>query len=250
MEKFVAEFLSIVMLGAFLLIVSLIGFLIKKIIQALFGKDFFVKNKDNNADLEKSCIKPKCKNSKKRNKKFNIEEIISCLSCVLGFVSTFAICSYYNDWSEEVWINIIGFPLQIIVGSLVLGLIIFCLLWIIYFLLCKIFSVLKILPHKNYHILGYISFFYLFFVTFILSENAYAHYEILRWLITCFSAWTFVNIYNKNVHSFWLLIFAAITILFNPIVKIELEQDVWMMIDFITLIIFLVYAIKNKNTNA
>lgn len=46
MDKMIAEFLSIAMLGAFLFAVFFIGGVIKKRIESRFGKDFFIKNKD------------------------------------------------------------------------------------------------------------------------------------------------------------------------------------------------------------
>lgn len=68
MDKMIAEFLSIALLGAFLFVVFFIGSIIKKEIQKRFGDDFFTKNND---IIRKSVI------------------AIAVSLCVIGFIIGF-----------------------------------------------------------------------------------------------------------------------------------------------------------------
>ncbi len=106
---------------------------------------------------------------------------------------------------------------------------------------------IKTLPKTNYHILGYISYCYLIFIFLISLDDKIeiGYYEVLRWLVTSFTAWTAFRIYKVNNQSKWLLLFSAISILFNPIIKITFEKEVWLFIDIATIIILTIYAIKN-----
>ncbi len=73
----------------------------------------------------------------------------------------------------------------------------------------------------------------------------YSYYQILRWMVTICAGLFCFNCYNKNTTLF--IVFFIIAILFNPVVPIYLDKDVWRIIDIITAIIFFIYAIKNKN---
>ena len=112
----------------------------------------------------------------------------------------------------------------------------------------KVFKFFLKLPHQNYHILGYVTFLYLVFIIIVSGETKidYAYYEILRWLVTCFSVWSAVKIYNKNHQSVWILLFFAIAILFNPVIKISFDNDTWAVIDIATAILFVINAIRKK----
>lgn len=75
--------------------------------------------------------------------------------------------------------------------------------------------------------------------------NGYGVYQLLRWVVTSFSAWTAFKIYKKSPHDFSMMIFSAIAILFNPILPIKFEQEVWLCIDVLTALAILTYAIKS-----
>ena len=69
----------------------------------------------------------------------------------------------------------------------------------------------------------------------------YGFYQLLRFAITIFAAWSAVKVYNKNPQSFWMFVFVAIAILFNPVIKITFEREIWQVIDSVTLGAFICY---------
>ena len=87
---------------------------------------------------------------------------------------------------------------------------------------------------------------FLIAVGFLICASAYdgapyGFYQILRFVVTIFAAWSAVKVYNKNPQSFWLFVFVAIAILFNPIIKITFEREIWRVIDVITTMAFGIY---------
>ncbi len=106
---------------------------------------------------------------------------------------------------------------------------------------------LRNLPRSNYHILGYITTIYLLFITIYAWDNKidYGYYEVLRWIVSCFAFWTAYKI-NQKQNNIWFLIFMTIGVLFNPIIKIALDKDVWQIIDLITFVLVCIYGYKNR----
>ena len=103
---------------------------------------------------------------------------------------------------------------------------------------------LKKIPINNCSILGVISFGFLSFI--IISQPLeYGFYQVLRWLVCSFSAWTSVKIYQKSSKSFWLMIFIALAIIFNPVLPLKFDEDIWIPIDIVTALIFIAYSIKS-----
>lgn len=96
---------------------------------------------------------------------------------------------------------------------------------------------------------------YLFIPTILLlvaiGDLEYGYYQILRIVVTVFAiifAFTFKALENGIV----TIMMTIIAILFNPIFPIYLDKDVWVVLDFIFSIIFLVSAIniiKNQSIN-
>ncbi len=123
----------------------------------------------------------------------------------------------------------------------------FIILSIFFLLRKRIAEKFSLLPHGNYHILGCLTTVYLLFITIYAWDNKinYGYYEILRWAVSCFAFWSAYRITQKQ-NNIWFLIFMAIGILFNPIVKIVLDKDVWQIIDIIVLVFFISYFYKNE----
>ncbi len=74
----------------------------------------------------------------------------------------------------------------------------------------------------------------------------YGYYVLLRWIVTAsavFLIWVAYSLQNKG----WLWLMAAIAILFNPIIPIYLNKEMWVVIDFIVAILFLVSIFKLKS---
>ena len=116
-----------------------------------------------------------------------------------------------------------------------------------------IFDNVKKVPINNYTILGFVAFCFLSFVI-IFQPSEYGFYQVLRWLVCSFAAWTSVNIYQKTPKSFWLMTFIALAIIFNPVLPLKFDEEIWVPIDIVTAMIFIVYAIKctrkNKTDNS
>ena len=77
------------------------------------------------------------------------------------------------------------------------------------------------------------------FLFVAIGSYPYSYYIILR-IITCgvslYGIW-----YAYRVRKFfWLWVFSAIAVLFNPIVPIHLKKEVWIVIDLAVIIIFLI----------
>lgn len=73
----------------------------------------------------------------------------------------------------------------------------------------------------------------------------YGYYVFLRWIVTgvaIFVLWTAYNLKKQG----WLWLMVGIAILFNPIIPIHLDKGMWMVIDFIVAILFLVSIFKIK----
>lgn len=123
----------------------------------------------------------------------------------------------------------------------------------LFFFIClygkKIIKIIKNIPHSNYHILGYITTAYLAFVTiygWVHWRIDYGYYEVLRWSVSCFAFWSAYRIKQKQ-NNIWFLVFMAIGVLFNPLVKVALDKDVWQNIDIITFVLFCIYGFKHRN---
>lgn len=81
-----------------------------------------------------------------------------------------------------------------------------------------------------------------------LFDNPYGYYQILRWIIfgiTCYLAYKYYNENNKNV---WIWIFVSIAILFNPILPIHLDREIWSFLNVLVAILLFLNIFKfDKN---
>lgn len=67
----------------------------------------------------------------------------------------------------------------------------------------------------------------------------YGYYILLRWLI-CFSASVVAWGFYKSHLSHWSLIFGGIAFLFNPLIPVYLTKPVWVSIDLIVSVLFVI----------
>lgn len=73
----------------------------------------------------------------------------------------------------------------------------------------------------------------------------YGYYVLLRWLVAgvaAFVIWIASNLEKQG----WMWLMVIIVILFNPIMPIHLDKEIWVVTDFIVAIIFLVSIFKIK----
>lgn len=75
----------------------------------------------------------------------------------------------------------------------------------------------------------------------------YGYYILLRWVVSI-SAVIIANGFYKSGLKGWMLVFGAVAFLFNPIVPIYLSKETWVLIDFVSAILFFIsaYSIKRK----
>lgn len=79
-----------------------------------------------------------------------------------------------------------------------------------------------------------------------LADLPMGYYKLLRIIVTIGSVAVIVTEY-ENGSSFWIVTFALIAILFNPVIPIYFgDKSVWMIIDIISGIIFVIKSRKLK----
>ena len=104
-------------------------------------------------------------------------------------------------------------------------------------------------PDRNYHILGYISYFYLIYIMLTEYRPDYNDYEALCWMITIFSGWSAYKIYKNTPKSIWILLFTAQAIAYNPIYKLHIDDYDWKKIGIASIILIIVYCIQYMRKN-
>ena len=73
------------------------------------------------------------------------------------------------------------------------------------------------------------------------------YYTFLRFVVTIGAIAVIVKEF-ENGFNFWVIAFGIITIVFNPIIPVYLnDKDAWMPIDLITAIIFIIKSLTIKN---
>ena len=74
----------------------------------------------------------------------------------------------------------------------------------------------------------------------------YGFYTFLRIAVTIIAIVAALDFY-KNNEGVWI-VFAGITVLFNPLIPIYLTREIWFFIDLITAGFFGYARLKTKNT--
>ena len=73
----------------------------------------------------------------------------------------------------------------------------------------------------------------------------YFYYQLMRWAICGCAAYLAYNDYKKNGCGFLTVAFIVIAIVYNPIEPIHLFREAWVVINVITLFVFL-YGFRQK----
>lgn len=77
-----------------------------------------------------------------------------------------------------------------------------------------------------------------------LQPLPYGYYVLLKFIV-CFTCIKEILVCSKhNVNT--LLIFLALILLYNPIIKMPLGKPIWGFVNILTGIYFIYYLIKNK----
>lgn len=65
-----------------------------------------------------------------------------------------------------------------------------------------------------------------------LDRHAYGYYTLLRWVVCGASVYSgFISLERNNKP--WVWVFGFIALLFNPLIPIHLDRDIWHVIDII-----------------
>lgn len=75
----------------------------------------------------------------------------------------------------------------------------------------------------------------------------YAYYTLLRWVIFITSGIIAYGFYESSLTG-WVLVFGAVSLLFNPIFPFYLNKSSWVAIDFICASLFFIAAYSTKKT--
>lgn len=81
----------------------------------------------------------------------------------------------------------------------------------------------------------------------ILTFWPYGYYIFLRWAVCGIAVYVAYQIYKNKLFG-WLLTFAAIAIIFNPIFPVAMNKSSWVAVDLVCAIVFFfsAYQIKEK----
>jgi hypothetical protein len=70
------------------------------------------------------------------------------------------------------------------------------------------------------------------------------YYTLLRLVVTAAAAYIAYDTFQKDKQSGWIWVFGFVAILFNPLIPIYLNKELWMIIDFAAAVLFIVYSRK------
>ena len=81
-----------------------------------------------------------------------------------------------------------------------------------------------------------------------LTPLPYGYYTLLRIVVCGAAVWTVLVAYPaKKLWIVWL--FAAIAIVFNPIIPIHLDRNIWAVIDVVTALLFICTVFYKPRAN-
>jgi|TARA_B110000902_G_scaffold257870_1_gene326681 hypothetical protein len=79
-----------------------------------------------------------------------------------------------------------------------------------------------------------------------LADLPIGYYTFLRIVVTIGAVSVIVTEFENGI-NFWIIVFGIIAIVFNPLIPIYLNnKDIWMPIDVLAAILFLIKSFTNK----
>lgn len=72
----------------------------------------------------------------------------------------------------------------------------------------------------------------------------YDFFVILR--VVNFAIFGFLSYKVQKKNETWMLILGGVALLFNPFIPLHVSKSVWMILDFCTIIIALIFFVKSK----
>lgn len=80
-----------------------------------------------------------------------------------------------------------------------------------------------------------------------IMDLPYGYYQLLRWIVSIASFYLAYILYLQ-ASKFWIVLFATLGIIFNPLIPFYLEKETWMVIDLIAALIYLISIFKTKSS--
>ena len=71
------------------------------------------------------------------------------------------------------------------------------------------------------------------------GELPYAYYILLRWVVCAASVITLGMAINEE-RTGWKVVFGILALLFNPLIPIHLDREIWLPIDILAALIFFI----------
>jgi len=81
----------------------------------------------------------------------------------------------------------------------------------------------------------------------VMPIKEYSYYIFIRWIV-CLAAIYIAYCSYEAEKIYWIWIMGVVTLIFNPIIPLNLGKGIWSIVDFITAIIFFmnVFILKRK----
>ena len=118
-------------------------------------------------------------------------------------------------------------------------------------------EILNKIPKNNFHIFSYLCLVFLVYFIYVnfqinsrdfyISDNPVideGNSILLRLMLTTLASLVIYKEFKINNQSRWIIVFGIIALIFNPI-KMVIFSD-WLLIDFATFCLILLYLFKNK----
>ncbi len=76
-------------------------------------------------------------------------------------------------------------------------------------------------------------------------NHSYNYFVFLKWVVTVSAIWGAINA-HENARQITTFILAFAAILHNPILKFSFERETWLVLDGVTVVLFLILAASIK----
>ena len=83
-----------------------------------------------------------------------------------------------------------------------------------------------------------------FFLLLAVLELPYGFYTFLRLVVCIYSVLVAVLAFKQD-KGIWIIPLVLIALLFNPLIPVYFEKEIWIVLDIIVAVFFLIFSIVN-----